>query len=214
MVKIERSFPAPASLAAGKSYSGEDVIEQLRHDFHDKCYICELDKLSDVEVEHLLPHKNGTYPERLYDWENLFFACRHCNGVKNKEKYDSGIIDCCKEDPEQEISFVYAEDNVIVMARFRDDAKAALTAELVTETFTQKNTGIRTYAASLRMKELGEEMLKLYTTLDKMIQNPGSRYQRRKLEALLGRESRFAAFKREYVRMNAERYSKLMELLA
>lgn len=50
MVKIERSFPAPKSLdiAARKqsgSYSGPDVIEQLRRDFHNKCYICELNDL-------------------------------------------------------------------------------------------------------------------------------------------------------------------------
>lgn len=50
MVKIERSFPAPASLAiesaklSGK-YDKPDVVEQLRKDFHDKCYICEMKDL-------------------------------------------------------------------------------------------------------------------------------------------------------------------------
>lgn len=68
MVKIQRSFPAPASLEtesrnpSGGSYSEADVIQQLKEDFHDKCYICELRELQDPEVEHLLPHKNRTYP--------------------------------------------------------------------------------------------------------------------------------------------------------
>lgn len=54
MVKVERTFPAPKSLAveaekANGSYSEPDVIEQLRKDFHNKCYICELKDLQDPE---------------------------------------------------------------------------------------------------------------------------------------------------------------------
>ena len=69
MVKIERSFPAPSSLAkeAAKkngSYEKPDVVEQLKEDFHNKCYICGLKNLQDPQVEHLLPHKNGKYHER------------------------------------------------------------------------------------------------------------------------------------------------------
>ena len=50
MVKVERSFPAPASLAVEAqkvkgSYSMPDVVKQLKEDFHNKCYICELSEL-------------------------------------------------------------------------------------------------------------------------------------------------------------------------
>jgi len=46
MVKVKRSFPAPESLAeesekAAGRYDKEDVIERLKEDFHNKCYICE-----------------------------------------------------------------------------------------------------------------------------------------------------------------------------
>ena len=49
MVKIERSFPAPSSLEAeakkkSGSYEKSDVVERLKQDFHNKCYICELKK--------------------------------------------------------------------------------------------------------------------------------------------------------------------------
>lgn len=80
MVKINRSFPAPVSLEresqnpSSGSYSEADVIQRLKEDFHNKCYICELSNLQDPEVEHLLPHKNRTYPERVFDWNNLFWA--------------------------------------------------------------------------------------------------------------------------------------------
>ena len=58
MVKIERSPIAPASLAIEKAkgtdnYRGEDVIQQLHHDFHGKCYLCEIDELQSIQVEHL-----------------------------------------------------------------------------------------------------------------------------------------------------------------
>ena len=97
MVKVERSFPAPSSLAVeavkkNGSYEKPDVVERLRQDFHNKCYICELKELQDPQVEHLMPHKNGRYPERKYDWNNLFWACGHCNNVKNQNKYDAGIV--------------------------------------------------------------------------------------------------------------------------
>ncbi len=110
MVKVERSFPAPESLAveAAKingSYKEKDVTERLKKDFHDKCYICEIKGLQDPEVEHLLPHKNGKYPERKFDWNNLFWCCGHCNSIKNNGKYDSGIIDCCNQDPAELMTF-------------------------------------------------------------------------------------------------------------
>lgn len=55
MVKIERSMPAPASLKAQSrklsgSYSEPDVIERLKRDFHNKCYICEINNLQDPEA--------------------------------------------------------------------------------------------------------------------------------------------------------------------
>lgn len=126
MVKIERSYPAPESLAVealkkNGSYREKDVIDRLKEDFHDKCYICELKGLQDPEVEHLLPHKNGRYQERKFDWNNLFWCCGHCNKVKNNEKYDAGIIDCCRQDPEKMLSFSLQEDDIFVEAVNGDD---------------------------------------------------------------------------------------------
>lgn len=81
MLKIERTPTPPASLAieskkAYGSYTSEDVISQLKQDFNSKCYLCELKDLTDIEVEHLLPHYNRTIKERVFDWNNLFCAYR------------------------------------------------------------------------------------------------------------------------------------------
>ncbi|MCD8377644.1 MAG: hypothetical protein LUB59_02515 [Candidatus Gastranaerophilales bacterium] len=218
MVKIERSFPAPASLKVESqkksgSYSKPDVIEQLKRDFHNKCYICELKYLQDPEVEHLLPHKNEMYPERKFDWNNLFWSCGHCNSVKNQEKYDDGIIDCCKEDPEEKIFFCLESDNVKVVAQNEQDEKAVLTANLVQEVFNKKNSGMRVYKSDMRLQELRREMNILYDNLEEMKKEPTSKCVRRKLKAMLRRESRFAAFKRNYVRENAEQFSGILSYI-
>lgn len=52
MVKVQRSYPAPESLEIeaqkpNGSYSCDDVVERLKDDFHNKCYICEIDQLQD-----------------------------------------------------------------------------------------------------------------------------------------------------------------------
>lgn len=218
MVKIERSTPAPESLSIEKnkangSYSQPDVVKRLKQDFYDKCYICGLDNLPDIQVEHLLPHMNGKYPERKFDWNNLFLSCPHCNGVKNKRKYDVGILNCCITDPEIKISFRLEDERLVIQSKKEGDDQAALTAELVREVFEQNDTGIRTHATQIRYNELCREMNKLYDNLEGMRKKPDSKYYHRKLQALLQRKSRFAAFKREYVRMHSDVYPELMQYL-
>lgn len=215
MVKIERSFPAPASLAiesaklSGK-YDKPDVVEQLRKDFHDKCYICEMKDLQDPEVEHLLPHENGKYPERKFDWNNLFWSCGHCNKVKNQKKYAEGIINCCVDDPEKVIIFRLRDDNVEVFSKDVNNQKAVLTATLVYEVFNLKNTGMRIYKSNMRLQELNKEMNILYDNIDAYKKNPNSKVVERKLKALLRKESKFASFKRNYIRENIKEFEKLL----
>lgn len=219
MVKIERSFPAPVSLAAeaGKnngSYEKPDVVARLIKDFHNKCYICELKNLQDPQVEHLLPHKNGKYRERKFDWNNLFWACGHCNGVKNQKKYDAGILDCCKIDPEQKIIFRLKQNNIELLSQMPDpDEETVRTIELIREVFNLKNTGLRVYKSDMRLKELQKEMNLLFDNLEKLKENPKSEFVLRKLKALLRREAAFATFKRCYVKEHLSDYPELGPLI-
>lgn len=216
MVKIERSLLAPPSLAidakkANGSCTQQDVIDQLKHDFHDKCYICELSNLSDPNVEHLLPHKNGHYPERKFDWNNLFWSCPHCNNIKSQRKYDEGILDCCKVDPEELIDFQW-EYKEIKLTSTSEDITVKRTMELVWEVFNLKNTGIRVHASNLRMEKLCMEMNLLFSQLHKLETDP-SKAQLNRVRILLRKESEFAAFKRCYVRMHLSRYPQLKPFL-
>ena len=217
MIKIERNPIPPPSLAveAGKAsgvYNKPDVIQRLKEDSHDKCYICELDRLTDPEVEHLRPHHGRTRSERVFDWNNLFYACPHCNNIKKESKYDDKIIDCCKEDPEELLDQSYKDGHVTVY-NIVDKEQAIMTAELITECFEKRNTGIREAACQARIDRLAEEMDVLYKTLEKHSENPEIKRYIRSLKYSLSRQSAFSVFKRNYVRKHISDYPDLKAFL-
>lgn len=218
MVKVERSFPAPLSLAyesqkVNGRYNCEDVVMQLIHDFHDKCYLCEISPLQDPQVEHLLPHKNGKHPKRKFDWNNLFWSCGHCNNMKNKAKYDDGIIDCCAVDPEELISFGFEGKEVNIEVIGAAEPITQRTVELLNEVYNNENTGMRKHNCALRVKALCEEMDVFYYTLEEYTRDKHNRSALRALHALLSRRSPFAAFKRYYIRNHSESYPELFPLV-
>lgn len=215
MVKIERTSTPPASLAKQNSYREQDVIEQLKKDFHGKCYICEMDDLTDVQVEHLRPHYNGRFKERVFDWNNLFYSCPHCNNIKKKSKYDEKILDCCEEDPEEYLCHYYFENAVTVTpVDGVTDEKAVMTADLIQNCFEINNTGIRVVQCAARVHRLADTMNKLYDTLAHYRQDTSSKKYRSALRAMLKREYKFAAFTRQYVRSHITDYPELKEFLS
>lgn len=216
MVKVERSYPDPKSLAIEKSkvagkYNCPDVIEQLGRDFNNKCYLCEIYPVQDPEVEHLLPHKNGRILERKFDWENLFWSCGHCNNVKNSTKYDDGILDCCKTDPEKVIFFRIEEDKVIIGAIGDTDPVVVRTVELLNEIYNKVNTRMRVIKCEVRVKELNKEMNAFYKTIEEYERKGHDSISCGALRSFLSRSSPFAAFKRCYIREHAGRYPELLE---
>lgn len=231
MVKVKRSFPAPASLALEKckangKYNGKDVVRQLAADFHGKCYICEIGDLQDPVVEHLVPHAGDK--DRKFDWENLFFCCHHCNAMKNETRYDNGILDCCRVDPERYISFELRSGQVEIkqLALIASGGGAVsqnlvkLTVDLLNDVYNRTDTGIRIESCAVRFKALQEEMDVFLRTLEgyeRACRRGQERPMKRNLDALKGfldRSAPFAAFKRNYVRGRSARYASLMPLLA
>lgn len=212
MVKVERSFPAPESLAREKAkpnsrnYREPDVTQRLAQDFHGKCYLCEIAPVQDPEVEHLNAH-GRTNRDKMFDWENLFWSCRHCNSVKNTLNYSEDILDCCKKEPEQFLNQELFQGHVHVTA-LEDEAKK--TAELLTECFEKTNTGIREQACQVRVDALQETMTTLYRCLHQYKENPSPR-NLCSLRGMLARSYKFAGFTRTYVREHLEEYPELAE---
>lgn len=215
MVKCNKFPVAPPSLAVEKqkglngSYSGGDVIEQLREDFHDKCYICELKNLQDPEIEHLIP--KGKNIDLTFDWNNLFWSCGHCNSVKNNKKYNGKIINCCLEDPEKHISCSYADNEVNIRALDNEES-SKMTAELVYNVFNYKNTDMRVYKSDFRIKALQNEMNNFFDEFGKYKEKQ-SNLNRKRIIARLRRSSAFAAFKRGYIRGN-KAYAEFQQYVA
>ena len=212
MVKVERTPTPPASLVVEKkkangSYRESDVIRQLHHDFHGKCYLCEINELQSIHVEHLYPHRNDT--ERKFDWNNLFLSCPHCNLVKNQEKYTDAILDCCKSDPEVAFDHLFENGHVAVCA-LQDTTESKMTAELLTECFEKDNTGIRIFECQTRINALNSTMNLLYKQLREYCKAPSAR-NLRTLRAMLSRTYKFAGFTRAYVRGHLETYPDLAE---
>ena len=217
MIKIERNPVPPLSLSieakkATGRYNKSDVIQALKEDSHDKCYICELKGLSDPEVEHLRPHHNRKEVDRVFDWNNLFYACPHCNNLKKATKYDDKIIDCCVEDPEEFLDQCY-QDGHVVVHNIVDEERAIMTAELIQDSFEKRNTGIREAACQHRIDCLADSMNVLYKTLEKHKEMPSSQRYIKSLKSSLKRSSEFAAFKRNYVKNHIADYPDLEKFL-
>lgn len=103
-------------------------------------------------------------------------------------------------------------NNIVVVAvsDIRDEFQNR-TALLITEVFSVKNTGMRTYTSDERLRLLQKEMNILYQQLKKLHNNPDSKVILRTICSLLRRESAFAAFKRCYVRKYADKYPQLQK---
>ncbi len=217
MVKIERTPEPPKSLAieAQKehgSYRCADVISQLESDFYGKCYLCEIKPLQSVQVEHLRSHDNRKRKDRVFDWNNLFYACPHCNNMKASPKYDENILDCCRVDPEEFLEHRIEDGHVRICPNAATE-DVSLTAELLESCFEKRNTGIRVIECQTRMDALNKEMNILYSTLDKYKKEINKNRQYRSLCRNLSRSSRFAAFKRYYVKCHLSDYPELAALL-
>lgn len=214
VVKIERSPVAPPSLAiekakGGDNYRDDDVIRQLKQDFHGKCYLCEIDELQSIQVEHLKAHHNGKDRDRMFDWDNLFYSCAHCNSVKNMKQYKEVILDCCKVDPERYLNQELVDHHVRVEALYPSQT-VRMTAQLITKCFEKKNTGIRTLECQTRVDALEKALIVLYRSL-KMYKDEPSEKTRRALLGMLSRSYKFAGFLRTYVRQHLEDYPDLSE---
>lgn len=218
LVKIERTSTPPKSLAeeskkVNGSYRENDVVAQLKTDFHGKCYLCELGNLTDLQVEHLRPHHNRKLIERVFDWNNLFYSCPHCNNIKKDPKYDDRILDCCTTDPEHLLSHAFDGKHVCVSPAVSTD-EAIMTADLITNCFERRNTGIRDIQCNARFQRLAQTMNTLYVALGKYKEKTESRKYLSALRGMLKREYNFAAFTRYYVRSHLEDYPGLKDLVS
>jgi hypothetical protein len=151
MFNVTRPYPGPD---CSTDYRAKDVVAVLRKMFYGKCYLCE-DEVADPVVEHFIPYKNDSV--KKYDWNNLYYACHRCNGIKGTT---TDILDCCDSttDVFQAIKCLcpsVPDENIVVEAQ-RDDAKTKNTANLLDKCYNEDNTGIRSISRELLHERLFE----------------------------------------------------------
>ncbi|MBC3436088.1 hypothetical protein HU735_11760 [Pseudomonas sp. BW16M2] len=157
MFKVARSFPPPASLAARRSYTGDDVLEALNRDFLGKCYICETQEPLSLNVEHFVAHEGDE--ELTYSWNNLFLSCARCNNFK-RHHYNN-LLDCTDDRVDvlraiEHIAPASPGAKVRVIARLPDESTRS-TAELICRIFNEDNTGNKRVTSAYMKKRLFSE---------------------------------------------------------
>lgn len=209
MVYFIKSQSSPV---VGKNHNTPEIIEALKNDFKNKCYICEEKAPKDINVEHFISHQGD---ENLkYDWNNLFLSCRHCNDIKSTDynnllnctvladNVDTALHYYCNPMPKERPIF-----DILVPS-----AKATQSKELLERCFNGEHTGQKKLEGSNLRDLLLKEILIFQKLLFEYVENEDKEYFLIKIKEHLSNRSSFTAFKRwiirdnDYLRQEFEQY--------
>lgn len=215
MVKINKSLlPKEIVIKKEEDYRSEKVISILQKDFYNKCYLCEEKDPTSINVEHFRSCKNNE--DLKYNWENLFYACAHCNRIKGS-RYDH-IIDCTKDDPEMyiHIRFVsYPKHYVKVMYEIYSTENRE-TQELLDKIYNGAGTAISEFEAKNLKSKISDEIKEFTECIDNYLNENDDRLRIvywKRIKKMLRRESQFSGFKRSIVMESKELAQCFGELL-
>ena len=213
MLYFKKSQPAPACLAKEATkkrgdYKCGDVLERLQKDFKNKCYICEKTPTT-INIEHFKSHQGDK--SLKFSWDNLFFACSHCNNTK-LAKYDD-ILDCTQDVYiEEKLKYIfhpYPYEKVTIKA-LDSQTTTRNTKKLLESVFNGTTKQKKMESANIRNKLLLEiqEFQKCLT--EYCLNNYDEDYQNyllAQIKSHLHQASNFTSFKRWIIRDNAELFS-------
>ena len=222
MINIIKSQPAPLCLSVEKKkaqgdYKCGEILEKIKTDFHNKCYLCEEREPSTINVEHFRPHKGDK--DLKFDWNNLFFACSHCNNTK-LAKYNN-LLDCTDNSKiiVELLKFdikPFPREKVNITA-LNSEPQVTSTAKLLNDIYngTTKLKNIE----DLNIKnKLIKEIIEFQSILQEYYTEPGLTKQdkqdlKKKLKRKLSPEASFTAFKIWIIKNNDDLYQDFKNLL-
>lgn len=205
----------------GKSngeYNIPVVVNALKEEFHDKCYICEQKNIKSINIEHFKPHK-GSNKELMFDWNNLYYACGHCNNLK-LSKYDN-ILDPGNPEEDVEKSIHYGMPILHKRAQVEikacvDNEKTNNTVELLNYVYNGK-TAIKDIEAVNIKNDLVKDLVQFTNWLreydDDELEDDEKEDLKRKIRKGLNAKSAFTAFKRQVVKDIEYLYEEFKEYL-
>lgn len=110
----------PSRRPDSSKYRHSEILECLEQMSAHKCFYCEkLLSREESQVDHHV--EIAIAPERAFDWNNLYLACKACNGKSdhNKIPVDQTLDPCMHQDHEIERHLTF-EENLIYS---RDDSE-------------------------------------------------------------------------------------------
>lgn len=208
MFNVTRTQPAPASLAAKKSYNGEDVVLALRSIFFDKCYLCETKDPTSLNVEHFDAHEGDA--NKKYDWNNLFFVCGRCNNIK-LAKY-SDLLDCTDNTCDvlslvRHIPPHTPNQNRLTIEAMASDQKTVNTTKLIDEIFNTEQTINKKVTGAYLRKSVYRRYNRLLELINQFFDDESSDSIKAdalsRLQVLMSKQQEFSAFLRWVVKGDA-----------
>lgn len=185
------------------TYNIPEVIEALKEEFHDKCYICEQKNIKSINIEHFKPHRGDK--KLMFDWNNLYYSCAHCNNLK-LSKYDN-ILD--PGNPEEDVENLIHYGMPILHKRAKieirgckNNEKVNSTVELLNYVYNGK-TAIKDIEAVNIKRDLVKELLEFTTWLidyDDELEEDEREELKRNIRKGLSVKSAFTAFKRQIIK--------------
>lgn len=219
MIYFEKILPGPRCLEVEKSknngnYKCGDVLQRLKDEFHNKCYICEQKRPTTINVEHFIPHNNRD-KDLKFDWENLFLSCGHCNKIKGT-KY-TNILRCTDEmdnvSTRLKYIFEFFPIKKVKIVVLEDIEKVKNTRNLLNAVYNGKTLIARLEAENLRVA-LCNELLDLQEKLSQYfrVSNPPEKVKLHStIVAHLSSKSAFTAFKHWLVKNDDKYYQKFQQ---
>lgn len=208
MVYFKKSQPSPTITT---SYNTEEIIERLKKDFHNKCYICEEKEPKDINVEHFIAHQGDQALK--FDWNNLFLSCAHCNNIKSNEY--NNLLNCnCLTDKVDTALHYYCNPMPREYPIFKiliPSDKATETKELLEKCFNGEHTGQKKLESS-NLRNLLLKEIRIFQELLFDYEEYQDKSYLIKIKFHLSNKSAFTAFKRwiirdnEYLRQQFEQY--------
>lgn len=202
MIKLKKRPLPPKPITCENDYRSDPNFTALCDDCFNKCYICENDRATTVNVEHRVAHEGK--PLLKYDWHNLFLSCGHCNNIKLAAY--NGIIDPSKCDPEDHIALSLTTENYIekvLVTPLANDESTKQTAKLLDIVYNGEKTAQKKLESENLRNIVSENVAKFIRYITAYQEEPDESLQtvyHDEIEREISRSSAFAAFKRQIVR--------------
>ena len=224
MVNFIKSEEIPACLAIEKSkpnsknYRCGNVVKKVADDFKDKCYLCEDKDIKDINVEHFEPHKGDRH--RMFDWQNLFFACSYCNNIKLGD--ENPLLNCTDANInilasiELRVDMPRLPEIHFIVTPIFEDQKTRNTAELLHKIYNgkEKPTALKERGAFNLRKRVIQNLVDFDDLIQEYRQSVVSKeFIKNKIKKELQTDSAFTAFKVCLIKSNKELCQELFQYL-